>query len=226
MGSFAEYVCAPERAFLPVPPSLPLADAATLSHAGVLALQGVRAGRPVRAGERILLNGASGNVGPFAIQIAKAVGMHVTGVASPAKLDFVRSIGADDVLDYTTTDYTRLGRRWDRILDVSARRSLFAVRRALSPDGVYTWMGGTTGTLLQGLLFGAVTAMAGGRRMGLTFNWKPFHPPDVGELIALYEAGTVRPIIDRRFPLTGAIEALRYLDEGRHRGKVVLTADA
>jgi NADPH:quinone reductase-like Zn-dependent oxidoreductase len=203
-----------------------LEDASTLPHAGTLALQGIHAGRPVREGERILLNGASGNVGPFAIQIAKSLGMHVTGVASTAKLDFVRSIGADEVIDYTRDDYTRLGRRWDRILDVSARRSLFATRDALARNGTYTWMGGTTATLVQAVLLGPATSLAGGRRMGLTFNWKPFHAPDVATLVELYESGAVRPIVDRTFTLDEATDALRYLDEGRHRGKVIVTVPA
>lgn len=227
MGSFAEFVHAREKAFLPVPASLPIDDAATLPHAAILAIQGVRAGRPVRDGERILLNGASGNVGPFAIQIAKAYGMHVTGVSSGPKMDFVRSVGADDVLDYRHDDFTRLGRRWDRILDVSASRSLFRVREALAPDGVYTWVGGTSATLAQALLFGVATAAAGGRRIGFTFGWKPFHPPDIMALVELYESGALRPVIDRRFPMSDAVDAIRYVDDGHARGKVVLTgADA
>ena len=223
MGSFADYVCAPEKAFLAIPATMPAEDAATLPHAAVLALQGVRAGRPPRAGERLLINGASGNVGPFAIQIAKSLGMHVTGVSSTAKMDFVRSIGADEVLDYTRDDYTRLDRRWDRIVDVAAHRSLFRVRGSLTPDGVYTWIGGTSATLAQALLFGVATGVAGGRRIGFTFGWKPFNPPDVATLLSMYESGAVRPVIDRRMPLDLAIEALRYMDDGHARGKVVLT---
>ena len=222
MGSFADYVCAREKAFLAMPATMPAEDAATFPHAAVLALQGVRAGRPPRAGERLLINGASGNVGPFAIQIAKSLGMHVTGVSSTGKMDFVRSVGADEVLDYTRDDYTRLDRRWDRIVDVAARRSLFRVRRSLAANGVYTWIGGTSATLAQALLFGVATGVAGGRRIGFTFGWKPFNPPDVATLLSMYESGALRPVIDRRMPLDQAIEALRYMDDGHARGKVVL----
>jgi NADPH:quinone reductase-like Zn-dependent oxidoreductase len=224
MGSFAEYVCAPEKAFLTVPPAMPLEEAATLPHAAVLAIQATRAGRPPRDGERMLMNGASGNVGPFAIQIAKSFQMHVTGVCSTAKMEFVRSIGADDVLDYAATDFARLDRRWDRIVDVSARRSLFRVRDALTHDGVYTWVGGTTSTLASALLLGSLMSIAGPQKLGFTFAWKPFHAPDVATLLEMYEAGTVRPVVDRTFPLDQAIDAIRYMDEGRARGKVVLTA--
>jgi NADPH:quinone reductase-like Zn-dependent oxidoreductase len=224
MGSFAEYVCASEKAFLEKPGTMTFEEAATFPHAAILALQGLRAGRPPRAGERMLMNGASGNVGPFAVQIAKALGMHVTGVASTAKVDFVRSIGADDVIDYTEESFPDTGRAWDRILDVSATRSMFEVRRALSPDGVYTWLGGTTGSFAQALLFGAATSFGGRQRLGFTFAWRPFHPPDVATLVRSFEDGAVKPVIDRRFPLDQAIEALRYMDDGHARGKVVLTA--
>jgi NADPH:quinone reductase-like Zn-dependent oxidoreductase len=221
MGSLAELVCASERAFLPKPASLSMETAATLPHAAVLALQAFRAGRPPRAGERFLMNGASGNVGPFAIQIAKAHGMHVTGAASTEKLDFVRSVGADDVIDYTETRFTRRGRRWDRIVDVAASGSLAEVRGALGPDGVYTVVGGTTGAFAQALLFAAATRPMR-QRMGLTFAWKPFHAPDVDALVEMVEAGTLTPIIDRRYPFDEAIEAMRRLDEGRARVKLLV----
>jgi NADPH:quinone reductase-like Zn-dependent oxidoreductase len=224
MGSLAEYVCAPERAFITKPASMTMEEAATFPHAAILALQAVRAGRPARTGERILINGASGNVGPFAIQIATSLGMEVTGVCSAAKMDFVRSIGADEVIDYNAESFSRSGRRWDRIVDVSGRRSMFEVRRALTADGVYTWVGGTTSTMLQALLVGSAMRIGSRRRVGFTFGWKPFHPPDVTALIELFESGAVKPVIDRRFPLEEAIDAIRYMDGGHHRGKVVITA--
>jgi NADPH:quinone reductase-like Zn-dependent oxidoreductase len=223
-GAFADKACARERAFRPKPASLTIEEAATLPHAGILALHGLRAGGPIHHGERVLINGASGNVGPFAIQMAKARGAVVTGVCSTPKLEFVTSIGADDVIDYTTQSYTRLGRTWDRILDVAANKSLLAVRRALAPGGSYTWLGGTTGTLLQSITVGPLQRLVGGRRMGMATGWGPFRPGDVAELIRLVESGAVRPIIDRTYPMAEAIDALAYLHEGRARGKVVLTA--
>ena len=221
LGSLSELVCASERAFLAKPASMSMGEAATLPHAAVLALQGLRAGHAPRTGERILINGASGNVGPFAVQIARAHGMHVTGVASGRKLDFVRSIGADEVVDYERESFTRSGRRWDRILDISANRSPFEVRKVLTRDGTYTVLGGTTSSLLQAMVFFPATKLTR-QRMGLNFVWKPFHAPDVETLVAMVAAGTLKPIIDRSFGFEDAIEAVRYLDEGRARGKLVI----
>jgi NADPH:quinone reductase-like Zn-dependent oxidoreductase len=221
MGSLSELVSASERAFLAKPASMSMQEAATFPHAAVLAIQGFNAGRPPRAGERVLINGASGNVGPFAIQIARAHAMHVTGVASGPKLDFVRSIGANDVIDYTRESFARSGKRWDRISDISANRSPFEVRGVLTRDGVYTVLGGTTPALLQAMLFSPATRLTR-QRMGLNFVWKPFHAPDVETLVAMFEAGKLRPIIDRTFAFDDAIEAVRHLEEGRARGKIVI----
>ena len=134
-GAFAEYACAPERAFSVIPAAVSYEDASTIPQSGIIALQGLRERRPILGGEHVLINGASGCVGPFAIQIAKARGAEVTGVCSTKHLDFVRSLGADHVIDYTREDYTRGSERYDHVIDISARRSLFACRRALSPDG-------------------------------------------------------------------------------------------
>src|SRR6186997_839396 len=138
-GAFAEYVCAKETAFLPIPPGLSFEDAATLPHSAILALQGLRlrGGRTVRPGDRVLIDGASGNVGPFAVQIAKAMGAEVTGVCSAGKVDFVRSLGADHVIDYTKVDYTTTGRRYDWIVDTDSHHPIMRVRRALRPKGIY-----------------------------------------------------------------------------------------
>ncbi|MGH2482902.1 MAG: NAD(P)-dependent alcohol dehydrogenase [Candidatus Limnocylindria bacterium] len=131
-GAFAKYVAAPERAFAPIPSGITLEGAATVPQGAILAIQGLQARRPVRTGNRVLINGASGSVGPWAVQIAKALGAEVTGVASTKKHDFVRSLGADHVVDYTREDFTRLGHRYDRIIDVTATRSVSDIRRALS----------------------------------------------------------------------------------------------
>jgi len=223
-GSFAEYVCARERAFLPIPTGMTFEDAATLPHSANLAVQGLRLrdGRTIKAGDRVLIDGASGNVGPFAIQIAKSVGAEVTGVARTEKLDFVRSLGADHVLDYTTTDYTRTGQRYDWIVDTDSHHSLLAVRRALVPGGVYVTLGGTSWPILASILAAPFISMAVGRRMGLLLWWKPFNPPDVERVTGLMAAGRVRPAIDRRFALDQVVDALRWVDEGQAKGKVLV----
>jgi NADPH:quinone reductase-like Zn-dependent oxidoreductase len=223
-GAFSELVCAPERSFAPIPEDLSFEDAATLPHSGVLAIQGLRLrnGRTIRAGDRVLIDGASGNVGPFAVQVAKARGAHVTGVCHGDKAEFVRSLGADEVLDYTTTDYTRLGRRWDWIVDTDSHHPIWSIRRSLSPGGAYVTLGGEAIPILQALTLGPLLSRTGNRSMGLLLWWKPFHRPDVEALEALLAAGTVRPRIDRRYPLTEVVQALRWVDDGHARGKVLV----
>jgi NADPH:quinone reductase-like Zn-dependent oxidoreductase len=222
-GAFAEHVMAPERALQAMPEGLGFEEAATLPHSALLALQGLRMrdGRGVRPGDRVLVVGASGNVGPFAVQIAKSMGARVTGVARTEKLDFVRSIGADEVIDYTTTDYTRPAEPYDWIVDVDPHRSIAAFRRALRRGGTYVSLGGSTSWMLQSIVLTPL-ARLGGRRMGLFLGWRPFHRDDVAELKALLAAGTVRPHIDRRYPLDQVVEALRWVDDGHARGKVLV----
>jgi len=223
-GSFAEYVCTSERAFLPIPVGLTFEDAATLPHSAVLGVQGLRLrdGRTPKAGDRVLIDGASGNVGPFAVQIAKDMGAEVTGVARTGKLDFVRSLGADHVIDYTSTDYTRAGKVYDWIVDTDSHHSVLAVRRALAPGGVYVTLGGTSWPILAAMLGAPLVGRATGRRMGLLLWWKPFNPPDVDRVTELIAAGKVRPAIDRRFPLDQVVDALRWVDDGRAKGKVLV----
>jgi len=223
-GSFAEYVCAPERAFLPIPSGMTFEVAATLPHSANLGVQGLRLrnGRTIKAGDRVLVDGASGNVGPFAVQIAKAAGAEVTGVARAEKLDFVRSLGADHVIDYTATDYTRAGQRYDWIVDTDSHHSLLAVRRALVPGGVYVTLGGTSWPILGSILAAPFISRAVGRRMGLLLWWKPFNPPDIQRVTDLIAEGAVRPAIDRRYPLDQVVDALRWVDDGHARGKVLV----
>jgi len=223
-GSFAEYVCAPERAFLPIPVGLTFDEAATLPHSAVLAVQGLRlrGGRTIQRGDRVLIDGASGNVGPFAIQIAKALGAEVTGVARTGKLDFVSSLGADHVVDFTTTDYTLTGERYDWIVDTDSHHSLFAVRRALRPGGVYVTLGGTSWPIVAAMLVAPFLSWASAKRLGLLLWWKPFNQPDVERVTDLIASGAVRTVIDRRFPLEQVVDALRWVDEGHARGKVVI----
>lgn len=222
-GAFAEYVSVPEGALAHKPASLTFEEAATVPQSAILALQGFGGGRPIAPGQKVLVNGASGNVGPFAIQIAKAAGAEVTGICRTAKMDMVRAIGADHVIDYTAEDFTRSGERYDRILDVAGRHSVFACRRALAPGGTYIWIGGSTGTLLQALLLGPLISAAGSRRMGITWWWKPFKLEDVAVLVELIEAGKLRPVIDRSYPLSEVPEAIRYLESGQSRGKIVIS---
>jgi NADPH:quinone reductase-like Zn-dependent oxidoreductase len=224
-GSFAEFVCASERAFQPMPSGMPFDEAATLPHSAILALQGLRLrnGRTIKAGDQVLIGGASGNVGPFAVQIAKAMGAEVTGVCSTAKLEFVRSLGADHVIDYTRVDFTRTGDRYDWILDTDSHQSILRVRYALRPNGVYLTLGGTSLPILGALLLGPVISLATSKSVGLALWWKPFLAEDVDRIKQLIEAGKVKPAIDRRYPLSGVADALRWVNDGHAKGKVVVT---
>ena len=223
-GAFAEAVAPRERALEPIPAGMTFETAATLPHSGVLALQGLRLrdGRTIRPGDRVLIDGASGNVGPFAVQIAKAMGAEVTGTCRGEKLDFVASLGADHVLDYTNEDYTRGSERYDWIVDTDSHHSLLDVRRVLRPGGAYVTLGGTTRPILAALASGALISAATKRWMGLLLWWKPFHRPDVARLTELIATGAVTPRIDRSFPLSGVVAALRWVDEGHARGKVLV----
>jgi NADPH:quinone reductase-like Zn-dependent oxidoreductase len=223
LGAYAEYVSAPARAFALKPARLTFEEAATIPQSAVLALQGLRGKRQIRPGDQVLINGAGGNVGPFAVQIAKRFGAEVTGVDSGGKLDMVRSVGADHVIDYTREDVIRKGQQYDLILDVVARRSMWEWRRALKPAGAYVMLGASTRLLLQGTFLGPLISMTGSKKMAVMWWWKPFKQEDVAFLKELIEAGSVVPVIDRRYPLSGVPEALRYLEEGKARGKVVIT---
>jgi NADPH:quinone reductase-like Zn-dependent oxidoreductase len=224
-GSFAEFVAAGESAFQPIPDSLSDANAAALPHAGVLALQSLRRrdGHKLEAGQRLLVVGASGNVGPYAVQIGKARGAHVTGVARGSKLDFVRALGTDEVIDYETTDYTNPTKRYDWIVDVDAHHPLRGWRRALTPGGIYVADGGSFGWLVSSLFETPAIRLASGKRMSMMLWWKPFNGPDVAELLDLVESGKVMPAVDRTFPLERVGEALDWVDSGRARGKVLIS---
>jgi NADPH:quinone reductase-like Zn-dependent oxidoreductase len=226
-GAFAEYVCAREKALQPIPSGMSFEEAATLPHSAVLALQGLRMrnGRTIQPGDRVLIDGASGNVGPFAVQIAKAMGAEVTGVASTAKLDFVRSLGADHVIDYTKVDYTRATERYDWIVAVDAHHSILRVGRALKPNGVYATMGGDTGSIFSALMGSLLLSRFGDKWRGLMLWWKPMHEPDVDRLKELIAAGKLRPVIDRRYTLDQVVDALRYVEDGHPKGKVVINVD-
>jgi NADPH:quinone reductase-like Zn-dependent oxidoreductase len=224
--AYSELACAPERAFARIPEGLSFEEAATLPHSAILALQGLRRrdGRTFGEGARVLIVGASGSVGPFAVQIAKARGAHVTGMARGEKLDFVRSLGADEVIDYTAADASRPTQRYDWILDVNAHRSVLSWRHAVRRGGTYAALGGDTSAwFFQALLQGPALSMATHRRMGLVLHWRPFDLADVETLKGMLAAEQLRPAIDRTYPFDELVEALRYVDDGHARGKVVVT---
>jgi NADPH:quinone reductase-like Zn-dependent oxidoreductase len=194
-------------------------DASTLPHSAILAIQGLRrATVGPSAGRQGVDRWSSGNVGPFAVQIAKSRGAEVTGVCSTAKLDFVRTLGADHVLDYTKVDYTRESERYDWILDTDSHHSILRCRGALRPKGQYVTLGGTTWPLVAGMLVGPLISLPSDRWSGLMLWWKPFNRPDVATIERLIAAGEVKPVIDRVFPLDQVVEALSGHD-GRAKGR-------
>ena len=214
--TFAEYVSVPENAVLvPKPAELTFAEASTLPQAGMIALQGMAG---VASGERVLINGAGGGSGAFAIQMAKAAGAHVTGVDNPHKLDFIKSVGADEAIDYTTTDYTRTG-PYDRILDLVCERSIFAIRKAVAPGGRYRVVGGHTRSLLSAATMGRVLSL-GSRSFGVLVV-RP-NRNDLAKLADMAARGDLRTAIDEVYPLEGAPQAVARLGEGRALGKLVI----
>jgi NADPH:quinone reductase-like Zn-dependent oxidoreductase len=220
-GGFAEFVCLPETALAPKPERLSYVEAATLPVAGLAALQGLCDTGGLTRGDRVLVNGASGGVGSLAVQIAGAAGAHVTGTCRTSKVRMVRALGTDRVVDYTQTDVTRERVRYDLILDTGAYRSVGAYRRILRPGGAYVMVGGAVTRLLQTLLVGAWHILVGGPRMEVLVS-RPT-PDDLRALVALVDSGAVTPVVDRTFALADAPRALRYVESGRVRGKVVLS---
>ena len=218
-GAFAEYVCVPENALRLKPASMTFEEAATLPQSAIVALQGLRNKRQIQPGQKVLINGAGGGMGTFAVQIAKSFGAEVTGVDSTSKLDMMRSIGADQVIDYTREDFTKNGQRYDLILDFVAYHSIFDCKRALSPKGIYVMVGGSMARIFQVMFLGPWISMTGSKKMGILAH-KP--NKDLAFMKELFEAGKVVPIIDRRYPLNETAEALRYFGEGHARGKVVI----
>lgn len=222
-GTFAEYVCVPEEAVALKPARLSFEAAAAVPMAALTALQALRDFGGIRAGHKVLVYGASGGVGTFAVQLAKAFGAEVTAVVSPRQLDVARSIGADQVLDYTRENFVRQPERYDLILAANGYRSIWDYRRALSPRGVYVMAGGTMPQIFQALLLGPRLSRPGGQKFG-SVTAHP-NPKDYAVLNELLEAGKVVPVIDRSFPLAEAAAALRYVGEGHARGKVVITVE-
>lgn len=218
-GAYAEFAVAPERALALKPVNLSFEEAAALPTAGCTALQGLRQGR-IHAGQRVLIHGASGGVGTFAVQLAKALGAEATAVCSTRNVELMRSIGADHVVDYTKEEFVASGRRYDLILAVNGDRSIWDYRRALTADGCYAMTGGSNRQLAEALLLGPILSI-GGQRFGNVLM-KPSHD-DLLVLKELCEAGKVTPVIDRRVRLDEVASAVRYVENGHARGKVVVT---
>jgi NADPH:quinone reductase-like Zn-dependent oxidoreductase len=223
-GGFAQYVCAAEDALTAMPAGLSYEQAAAIPQAAVLALQGLRDKGMLRKGHRLLINGAGGGVGAFAIQYGKWLGAEVTGVDSAEKLDTMRSVGADHVLDYTKQDFTAAGRTYDLILDVVGNRSVASIKRALKPGGAYVMVGGLPSRLLQVLVAAPWVAWLEKKKLAILIH-KPNHD-DQQVWKTLIEEGEVVPVIDRRYSLDEAAEAFRYFGEGRVKGKVVVVMDS
>jgi NADPH:quinone reductase-like Zn-dependent oxidoreductase len=222
-GAFAEYVCAIEDKLVPKPANLSFEDAAAVPVAAISALQGLRDKGRIQPGHKVLIDGASGGVGTFAIQIAKSFGAEVTAVCSTRNVDRARSLGANHVMDYTREDFTKSGQRYDLILAANAYHSIFDYRRALSPKGIYVMAGGGGAQILQSISLGPLLSLIGGKKM--CFFMANINQKDLLLLKDLLEARKVVPIIDRRYPLSAVAEAVRYLEEGHAQGKVVITVE-
>src|SRR5256885_3514443 len=224
-GAFAEYVCASEDALVLKPANVTFEQAAAVPLAAVTALQGLRAKGQIKPGQKVLIYGASGGVGTFAVQLAKAFGAEVTGVCSTRNVDMVRSIGADQVIDYTQEDFTKNGQRYDLIFDAVGNRSVSAYKRALSPTGMCAVAGFTTlPHLFQVLVLGSWVSRTGSKKIGQMETAKP-NQKDLVFVKELLEADKVVPVIDRRYTLREVPEAIRYLEEGHAKGKVVITVE-
>jgi len=219
-GGFAEYACVDENRFVRKPANLSFEEAAAVPMAALTALQALRDKGLIKAGQKVLINGASGGVGTFAVQIAKSFDTEVTGVCGTTKMDLVRSIGADHVIDYTQEDVTKNGKLYDLIFDVAAYRSISEYKRILSSGGIYVLAGGSMPRILQLML----KSMTGAKNMRLVVA--NANQKDLLSIIELMNAGKVKSIIDKRYPLSEAAEALRYLEEGHARGKVVISVSS
>jgi NADPH:quinone reductase-like Zn-dependent oxidoreductase len=222
-GAFAEYACASQDKLAPKPANISFEDAAAVPVAAVSALQGLRDKGRIQRGQKVLVDGASGGVGTFAVQIAKSFGAEVTAVCSTRNVDTARTIGADHVIDYTRENFTKSGQRYDLIMAANAYHSIFAYQRVLSRNGIYVMVGGGWAQILQAALLGSPLSRIGRRKMYLFMA--NINTQDLAVLKDLLEAGKVVPVIDRRYPLNEVPEAIRYLEKGHARGKVVITME-
>lgn len=218
-GGFAEYVCAREKALALKPTAMSFIDAAAIPQAAMLAIQGLRDKGKIRSGQKLLINGAGGGVGTFGVQIAKLYGIEVTGVDSTSKLDMMRSMGFDHVIDYTKEDFTRNGKCYDLILDTKTNRSAFDYTRALCPDGVYVTVGGSINRLLQVLLLSPLIAMFSKKRVRIVALKANKDLPYMNEL---FENGKIKPLIDGPYKLEETAKAFGIFGKGEHKGKMVI----
>ncbi len=223
-GGFAEYACAAENNLALKPINLSFESAAAVPIAAMTALQALRDKGKIQAGQNVLINGASGGVGTFAVQIAKSFGANVTAVCSTSNLETARSIGADHIIDYTQEDFAKNGQHYDLIIAVNGYRSILDYRRALGPNGTYVGTGGSMAQILQGMVIGPMISRIGSKNMGFMGIAK-INQKDLVFLGKLLEAGEVAPVIDRCYPLSQVAEAVRYLAEGHARGKVLITVE-
>ncbi|HET7706781.1 MAG TPA: NAD(P)-dependent alcohol dehydrogenase [Thermoanaerobaculia bacterium] len=222
-GAFAEYIVASEGRLVRKPENISFEQAAAVPIAGVTALQALRDKAQVKPGQRVLINGASGGVGTFAVQIAKSLGAHVTAVSSTRNIELVRSLGADEAVDYTRQDYTKLGQQYDAIIDMVGNHPVSAHKKVLKPNGVYVIVGGPKGKWLAPLDrigSAAIQSRLGDQKFGMIMA--KITKDDLTVLSELMRSGKVTPVIDRRYPLSEVPEAVRYLETGRARGKVII----
>ncbi len=218
-GAFAEYTCAPEQNLAIKPSSMTFVEAACLPHGGNLAVQGLIDHGHLKSGQAVLINGGCGSTGTLAIQIAKLFGAEVTGVDRKEKLDMMRNLGADHVIDYTKEDFTKNGQQYDLVFDVKTNRSVFDYSRALKRNGTYVTVGGQTSRILQLLLFKNLFRKQNMHLVGYKPN------KDLEYLIALFEARHIKPVIDKCFPLEETADAFRNFGKGRFKGKIVVTTE-
>jgi len=223
-GSFAEYALAREAYLALKPANISFEEAAAVPVATLTALQGLRDAGGIRSGQKVLIQGASGGVGTFAVQLAKSFGTEVTAVCSTKNLDMVRSIGADHIIDYSKEDFTRNRQHYDMILAVNGYYSISAYKRALNPQGIYICAGGTMPQFFQAMLLGSLMSRNGDKKMG-SMGIAKVNQKDLVYLGELLEAGKIAPVIDTRYPLSEIAEAIRYVEEKHARGKVVITVE-
>jgi NADPH:quinone reductase-like Zn-dependent oxidoreductase len=220
-GGFAEYVSVPENVLALKPANLSFEEAAAVPMAGVTALQGLRDKGKIQSGQKVLINGASGGVGTFAVQIAKSFGAEVTGVCSTRNLDILQSLGADHAIDYSMEDFSQKMQSYDLILGVNGHKPLSDYKRTLSPNGIFVHVGGSGAQMFQAMVLGPWISMTGNKKMG-TFLQRS-NQKDLIYIKELLEAGKVKPVIDRCYKLSEVPEAFRYFGEGHAQGKVVIT---
>jgi NADPH:quinone reductase-like Zn-dependent oxidoreductase len=222
-GGFAEYDCVPEDAIAKKPANVPFEDAAASAQAAVVALQGLRDVGGLRAGQKVLITGASGGIGTFAVQIAKAAGGRVTGVCGTSSLDLVRSLGADHVIDYTKEDFARGGETYDLVLAAGGYRSIYDYRRALAPRGTYVMSGGSMAQVYEAMFLGPFLSKRGGQTLR-NLSARP-KQEDLRTIAELLSVGKIKPVIDRRYALSEVSEALRHYGTGHAHGKVIVRVD-